>query len=269
MPKSAAVSAAKTPPGQSKEESLSPGTDRTLAILEVLSKHPEGLTLAEMVRTLELPQNSVFRITTTLHERGYVQRRENDKRYVLTHKLFDLVRPRVADKSLVVCSYEALKGLRDVTGETTQLFAMSGRKGVVLEQVSGRHPVQVMGEVGLQVPLYSCAPGKALLAWLPEEEFSGWLGQVTLKRFTPTTLATEKALREDLEATRKRGFSVDRAEGLEGIHCVAAPVLNAFEYPVAALTVMAPAFRLPEEDFDKWGEQVTQFAGEVRRRLLE
>ena len=56
----------------------SPGTDRTLAILELLSEHSLGLSVAEIVRELGISQNSVFRITNTLQERGYLQRREAD-----------------------------------------------------------------------------------------------------------------------------------------------------------------------------------------------
>ena len=74
------------------DESLAPGTERTLAILELLGRHRAGLSLTEIARELDLPVNSVFRITGTLHNRGYLQRREDDKRFVLTNKLFDLSR---------------------------------------------------------------------------------------------------------------------------------------------------------------------------------
>lgn len=249
-------------------KSASPSTDRTLAILEVLSENAGGLTVAELTRVLEVPQNSVFRITATLHERGYLHRRESDKRFVLSNRLFDLARPKVNDKSLVVCAYEAMKTLRDRCGETVQLLVRSEAKAVVLEQVTGRHAVKVMGEVGLRVPLYSCAPGKAIMSRLPGEEFESWMTGRRLKKFTATTLATRKALVADLELARQRGYAVDLAEGIEGIHCVAAPILNDYEYPVAAVTLMAPAFRLSEESFGERGKWCVEAAAEIRDRLL-
>jgi len=246
----------------------SPGTDRTLAIIELLSDHSLGLSVAEIVRELGISQNSVFRITNTLHERGYLQRRESDKRFVLSNKLFDLSRPKVNEKSLVVCAYEAMQNLRDQEGETVQLLVRSADKAVVLEQIGGSHPVKVMGEVGLRVPLYSCAPGKAMLAWLPDQELGDWLSRVKLKAYTATTLATKKALKKDLKETRARGFAVDLSEGLEGIHCVGAPVFNEYNYPVAALTTMAPAFRLPENEFDRLGMECAKAAKKIEERLL-
>lgn len=257
-----------TPAVQLNPDSLSPGTDRTLAILELLAENPQGLSVADLVRGLGISQNSAFRITQTLHERGYLHRRESDKRYTLSNRLFDLSRPRVHEKSLALCAHEALHELRDLTGETVQLLVRSGNKGVVLEQVSGRHAVKVMGEVGMRVPLYSCAPGKAILAFLPDNEFEEWLGSVKLKKFTDTTRSTRKALRADLDETRERGFATDLAEGLAGIHCVSAPVFNAYEYPVAAVTVMAPVFRLPTEQFAELGAHCRNAAERIRERLL-
>lgn len=249
-------------------KALSPSTDRTLAILETLADFPHGASVADLTRVLDISQNSVFRITSTLHERGYLHRRESDKKYLLSNKLFDLSRPRVNEKSLTVCAYEAMQQLSKTTGETCQLLVRSGDKCVVLEQVSGTFPVKVMGEIGLRVPLYSCAPGKAILAWLPDDELESWFDRIKLKKFTGTTLATKRSLTRDLKETRSRGYSVDRSEGLEGIRCVGATIFNNYQYPVAALTMMAPAFRMAEEDFPKYGKACTEAAQDIQNRLL-
>ena len=250
------------------DSAASSATDRTLAILEVLSRHGHsGMTVAEIARSLELPQNSVFRIMDTLHERGYVER-DIGRRYALTGKLLDLAKPKVGDKSLAACAFDALCGLRDATGETAQLAVHSQHRCVLLEQVASRQPVKVLGEVGLRIPLYSCAPGKAMLAALPATEQEEFFANVTLKRFTPTTLSTRKSLLADLASTRDRGFSLDRAEGMEGIHCVGAVVLDGNHFPVAAVTVIGPSFRLKEPHFEAVGLQCIAAANAIRERLL-
>jgi IclR family acetate operon transcriptional repressor len=117
--------------------------------------------------------------------------------------------------------------------------------------------------------MYSCAPGKAILAGLPGGELDEYFSRVALKRFTETTHYTEKKLRADLELTRERGYALDFAEGLEGIHCAAAVILDDFHYPVGAVTVMAPAFRLKAENLEKAGQSCLNAAQEIRERLLK
>ncbi len=251
----------------SPSPSLSPGTDRTLSILETLGESSQGLSVAELVRALNIPQNSVFRITATLHDRGYLHRREDDKRFLLSNKFLDLVRPKTNGKSLAVCAYEPMKALCGETGETVQLLVQSDGRGMVLEQVVGRHPVKVMGEIGLRVPLYSCAPGKAILASLPAQDRMEWLAGVKLKKFTPTTISTKKGLEMEMQKITEIGYATDLAEGLEGIHCVAAPILNDYHYPIGAVTVMAPSFRLHPDQFHALGLQCIDTANTIRERL--
>jgi DNA-binding IclR family transcriptional regulator len=234
------------------EDTLAPGTERTLAILELLGQHRAGLSLTEIARELDLPVNSVFRITGTLHNRGYLQRREDDKRFVLTNKLFDLSRPQVREKSLVVCALESLKWLRDESGETTQLLTSVNHKMTVLEQCISSQPIKVSSTVGLQVPMYSCAPGKAVLAHLPPAELDKFFAAVKLKQYTPTTLATRSSPWRPISLKRAKEASPPTSpKGLEGIHCVAAAILDEYHYPVAAITVMSPSYRLKRDQFEK------------------
>ena len=258
----------KSPTLLPEESAASSAADRTLAILEVLSRHGHGgMTVAEIARSLDLPQNSVFRIMDTLHERGYVER-DTARRYALTGKLLDLAKPKVGDKSLAACAFDALCRVRDETGETAQLAVQSQNRCVLIEQVASRQPVKVLGELGLRIPMYSCAPGKAMLAALPVAELEDFFATITLKKFTPTTFSTRKGLLGELASTRERGYSLDRAEGMEGIHCVGAVVLDGNDYPVAAVTVIGPSFRLKEAQFETIGRQCMAAAHSIRERLL-
>lgn len=47
-----------------------------------------------------------------------------------------------------------------------------------------------------------------------------------------------------------------------------AAVLDEYRYPVAAVTVMAPSFRLKRDQFEKLGHLCIQAAETITRRLL-
>jgi DNA-binding IclR family transcriptional regulator len=245
----------------------SPTAAKTLAILDLLARHPTGVSAADASRRTGVTANLTFRILKTLVALGYALQHPDTKTYTCSSRLLDLARPRSGERSLVVCAHDALRALRDATGETVQLVIESGGKGLVLEQVRGTHALQVSGQVGMQVPLHSCAPGKALLAWWSRERRAEWLRGRALTRYTATTLTTRADLERELVASRARGWTVDRAEGIEGIHCVAAPVLDPHDRPVAGVTIMAPASRMAEERFAALGGRCVRTARAIQARL--
>ncbi len=245
-----------------------PTVAKTMAVIEAVGRTAGGLTQAEVVQQTGCSANLVFRVLSTLETLGYVSRQDESRRYVLTGRLMESCQPRPLDKSLVLCAHAAMQWLRDQSRETVQLMIRTGNKGLVLEQVSGLEPVQVMGRVGMQVPLYSCASGKAILAALTDAELDEWLAATELKSFTENTKATRTELLDDLKRSRTRGYAEDWEEGIEGIRCVAAPILDAYQRPVGALTGMSPSMRLPQRRFPEVGGWCVEAAARVCKKLL-
>lgn len=233
----------------SKDPGLAPNLERGLAIIEHLARQPAGRTIQELSNLLEVAPASILRITRSLVELGYLARDPASKRFTLTRKLLALGQPQVAERSLTEAAIEPLRRLRDRTGETVQLCCLSETKMIILDQLLATHPFKYSGEVGASCPLYSCAPGKAILAYLPAAQQQTLLGRLRFKRFTPTTIASRAAMLLEIDAIRQVGYAVDRAEGLEGVHCVAAPILDQHGAAIAAITIAGPKSRLPEERF--------------------
>ncbi len=105
--------------------------------------------------------------------------------------------------------------------------------------------LRLFAQPGTRHPVYCTGVGKVLLAWEPEEEVRRFLASIPLLRFTPNTLTDPEALIRELRSVRARGYAVDREERERGVRCVAAPVRDSQGRVVAALSVCAPASRLP------------------------
>jgi DNA-binding IclR family transcriptional regulator len=56
---------------------------------------------------------------------------------------------------------------------------------------------------------------------------------------------------------------------LEGIHCVSSVILDDYEFPVGAITTIAPAFRLPPDRFEEIGQACMESAGMIRKGLFQ
>ncbi len=243
-----------------------PNLERALTIMELLAEHRAGLTLSEIVELLGLPKNSVFRITTTLLDNGYLSR-EDGKKFVLTRKLLAIGCSAVAEYSLVEKAYDIMGQLRDIVRETVLIGTIARNELIVLEQAPGTHAFKFMLDIGLRIPLHAAAPAKAIMAYLPESQLNDLINTMDFTQYNQRTITTPAGCRAALEEVRQHGFALDRAEQLEGVHCIGAPVFDRYGYPVASIWTTGPSERLPEEMFDSLGQQVRQHADRISQRL--
>lgn len=244
-----------------------PALDRTLDILELLSAASSGLTLSELSKQLDVPKNAVFRITQTLLARGYLFRDAETMAFQLTGQWLKMATPRRGGVSLPTFARPAMTALRDETSETVQLGVLNGLQGTIIEQVEGTEPLRIVIDLGLRFPLHNNAPGKLLLAHLPDEQRESVLSQIKLTANTPRTITTKTAMRREWERIANDGYSIDHAEADEGIHCIAAPISSEFEGVIGALWVTGPSKRLPKSRFRELGARVAAAAAQVSRSI--
>lgn len=244
-----------------------PILDRTLDLLELLTRNPDGLTLTAMTDLLKMPKNSVFRIATTLTLRGYTERDEEPKAYRASRKLLSLGHAAIGGERLIQCAAPILTALRDATGETALLGTLAGNHGVVLDQVASSHPVKVVVEIGHAFPLHTAAPAKAILAHWKEEALIALIAQIKFPKRTSRTLTSATAYLRDLKQAKLQGYALDRREESDTFACAAAPVFDHRSHPVAALWVSGPSDRVTIATLDKLGMQVRRFAEQLSRKL--
>lgn len=250
-------------PAASAENYQVPALDRAFTILELLAEHPDGMRMREIAEKLELPANSVFRITGVMEERGYLLRDDTDMRYRLSRKLLSLGYKAIGEDKLIEHSLAVMQRLRDETHETVLIGVRAELKGIVLEQVASTQPVKFLVDPGTHFPLHTSAPGKAFLAFLPPVERTAILKQMKFTRFTANTLDSREKFEADLVNVVANGYAIDQGEEIEGLHCVGAPIRNHRGYPIAALWVTGPSYRFPASGFDRIGKLVAAAAGTI------
>lgn len=233
-----------------------------MAILEILAEARE-LGVSEVARRLGLSKGSVHRLLTTLATCGYVEKNPGNDRYRLTYRMF-LVGGRAAERyRLPELAAPVMEQLALETGENVNLGVLEGRRVINLHRVPGRHPVRLHLDISGGAPAHATGLGKVLLASLPPEALRRLLGRAPLERLTPRTIRTRTALRRELEVVAARGYAVDDEECSLGLRCVAAPIRDARGTVVAAISVAAPAFRLPRERLVSLAAKVMAAAREI------
>jgi len=242
-----------------------PNLIRALKIVEFLSSHPESCGVTELAERLGFPKNSVFRIVRTLTLHGYLI--ESGKSYQLSTKFLALGYAALGESNLIEKSIDIMRELRDTVHETVLLGAINGTKGVVLDEVLSSYHVKFMIDVGHVFLLQTSGPGKAMLAFMPEDERDRILDQITFTRYTDRTITSKKTFLKTLSEVIEKGYAVDEAEKVEGLHCVAAPIFNHRKYPIASIWATGPSYRFPTSDFSRLGKIVIDHALRISQRF--
>ena len=244
-----------------------PILDRALALVELLGSHPEGLNVTELCEALTIPKNSAFRIAVTLEENGYLERLEPSKKYRLTSRFVTVGASSVSELNLFEKSLDVMRSLRDDLKETVLIGTLTGSEGVVLDQVPGLHPFRFSVDPGTRFVLHTAAPGKAILAYLPDEECRKIVDRMEFTHFTENTILDKEEFMAHLVEVRERGYGFDLSEEREGQYCVGAPIFNGKKEPIAALWITAPSSRLPDCELDEVGRRIKGAAEVISSKL--
>src|SRR5512140_2763376 len=86
-------------PGPKKSRYSVPNLERALQMLEFLLDYPDGLSQSELASRLRCSKTSVFRITSTLLQWGYLERKE-ERSLVVSRKLLAMGSRTLNDKDL-------------------------------------------------------------------------------------------------------------------------------------------------------------------------
>jgi len=244
-----------------------PNLERALSIIELLKECPNGLSLTEIQVELEFPKSSIFRITQTLVDRGYLTKSEQPSLFTLSKRFLHIGLSTLSEPSIIEKCLPFMRLLRNELKETVLVGSLLEEEGVLLEQVLGTHPFTFMLKVGQRFNLHASAPGKAILAFLPESESDTILESMDFNRYNGRTITSVTAFKKELLKVKDCGYGVDYAEELEGVHCVGAPIFNQYGYPISAIWVTAPSARLPFEKFEEVGTSIREACLKISRQL--
>ncbi len=245
-----------------------PNLERALEVFELLSKNHEGLTQTEIAEALNIPRNSVFRITITLANLGYLFRDDISKKFTLTPKLIQIGYAGIGEANLVEKSIDIMKRLRNEIDETIMLGAFVQNEGIILEVFTGGGlPFKLTVDPGSKFKLYCSAPGKAILYHLPDHERQEVLNSLPYEVHTKNTITSPEDLLGHIENWGKKGYFIDNEEEFNGLRCVGTAILNRYGYPVAGLWTAGPIDRFPMSRIHELGAKLKSFALIISQRM--
>ena len=252
--------------GYKKELPLVKAVDHALLLLSCYTDKEE-MGVTELSQRMGLHKNNVFRILATLEFRGYIEQNPKTEGYRLGPKIFELGLIFKYQMGLIKHARPVMEKLRDRFNETVYLGVLRNIYSIYIDTVETTHTIRVVSRVGVQIPAYATAIGKAQLAFLPPDELEELFKDKKLKQYTPNTITDVNELMEHLKEVAERGYAIDNEEFQEDVKCVAAPIRDYTKYVVAGLSISAPSFRMTEDRIGDMIEAVKEAALEISRHL--
>ncbi len=211
---------------------------RALSVLGSVVEKGYDITLAEVVKEVGLPKATAFRYLQTLVASGYLSRNGGTDTYGVGPRFLTIARESEFLRRLRRASRPEIERVAALFGQTVNLGVLADDGIVYLDMVESRRYPEIKARVGGHDALHATALGKAILAHLPVNERSYWLGRPLTEK-TIRTITSRTELERELALVLRRGYAVDTQENEDEAMCVGVPILCGPGYPVAAMSLTA------------------------------
>ena len=222
-------------------------TKTTIDIVETLA-HNGWMSLSDLADEFDYPRSTIYDHLSTLVKERYVVK-EGTKYRVGSRfldigvaarqrlQIYDLAKPEVDD-------------LAAETGEHASLMIEEHGLGVLLYIAKGEQALDLGVSDGWRLALSTNAPGKAILAYLPDARVDEIIAEHGLPEVTGSTITDREELDDRLETIRDRGYALDHGERIEGVRAISVPVVTGNQVH-GAITISGPTNRMTGDRFEE------------------
>jgi DNA-binding IclR family transcriptional regulator len=223
--------------------------DKAVGVLHTIAESPCGL--AELCDRTGLPRATAHRLAAGLEVHRLLAR-DGNGRWRLGPAVNELAAQ--ASDPLLAASATVLPRLRDISGESVQLYRRDGTWRICIAAVEPPAGLRDTVPVGARLPMTAGSGAKVLLAYSDD---------ATRQAVLPTAKFSDRALAE----VRRRGWAQSAAEREPGVASVSAPVRDARGMVIAAISVSGPIDRMGRRPGARWAADLLAAADALTRRL--
>jgi IclR family KDG regulon transcriptional repressor len=240
--------------------------ERALMMLEYVADKKVGVTLAELVKEMDIPKSTAHRILETLKTREYLEMDPVTERVSIGMKALEVGFAGLTNMEIIDVARHYLRELAATTGETTFLALLNEGEIVYLYKVEGTQSIRTSAQLGSRRPVHCTGLGKAILSGYAPEEVDRILADKGMAKFTDRTITESRLFHEELSRIRLQGYSADDEEMELGVACFAVPVFNYTGQVVGAISVAGPKDRILEQQVTNIA-RIREAGSQISRRL--
>ena len=235
---------------------------KAVTILKLFTKQRPSLGVIEISRATNIDKAIVHRILRTFVDEELVVQNSENKKYSLGPAVLRLAKNHLTQSQPVEVARPFLVKLWEKTDETVHFCIRQGTSLLLNLVLESQQAVRVASHLGAQTPLYCTAGGKVFLAFSNVDLIERVVKE-GLKKYTPNTITDEAALVKETKQIRKKGYGLGLEEYGVGFCSTAAPIFDAEQNCVAAVSLAVPISRASKKRLGEISEVLVKTCNSI------
>jgi DNA-binding IclR family transcriptional regulator len=211
--------------------------DRALDIMLAFGAADRELTVAELLKRVDLSRPTLYRLLYTLEQNGFLTASGEPQRFRLGPSVGRLAWAWTSSFDLAEVAQPVMRKIWEETGETVALFVPHGATRLCIAEIPSPQPLSFKRGVGYSEKIVRGASGRALLAWM-DPSFD------QLRKYSDGMKLDVAELQSQLSMVRKQGFAESNDELIVGAVAIAAPFFDQTECVAGSVAIFGPSVRM-------------------------
>lgn len=243
--------------------SKAPAIDSSMLILDLLTNSSYSLTLSEICEGTGIAAASAHRIVNAMLEHQLISLDPTRKKsYCIGSKIFQIASTIYNKQSIIPLFYPIAEILKNEIHKTVFLSVPIGDKIVVISKLESSQSSAYDIHIGQTMPLHLSASGKAILSMRSDEFQAKYLKNEAMSE------QNVYDINEELVRAKRLGYSLTHGEIDAQISCIAAPILNLRNEPVAAISAVINSDFISVQDARVFSKNLIQAARQLSSRII-
>ncbi|MBY7142827.1 IclR family transcriptional regulator [Virgibacillus sp. NKC19-3] len=242
-----------------------PALEKSIAILNLIAESQGEYTITEIHKKLAISKTTVFSIIKVLEEHDIVKKNEKGE-YKTGVKLYELGMSYISEVDIVKIARPYIENLMEETGYTVHLGVIDEGELLYVDKVEPNSFIRFSTYPGLRSEFHVTSLGKAIAAYLTEQELDDIIARKGLAIHTPHTITDVDEFKEALKEIRNVGHAIEDEEGEIGVRCIGVPVFNENNV-VASVSIVGHSSMLSFQNAHELIERLKRVAQNISKEL--
>lgn len=234
--------------------------DRAIDVLECFAKQRRALSIGDLEKGTRLSRPTLYRILSTLIDRGLVRNDGEPPRYRLDIGIGRLADVWANSLNIVQMAMPMLNDLLEQYDETVALYLRKDNTRLCVAELSSRQALSYSRGLGYSGSLLRGASGLAILAHIGPDEASRIIADESNR-------VDVRGLRRKLAEVSRDGFALSGGDFIVGAQAIASPVFDRQGHAIGSLGLFGPSARFPAKRVSECARSVKATAASLSAAL--